>query len=203
MCCRARRGDIGSCRGALPFKGGRRSGVVRGILTAWGLGTFFTFEGLHHERFYHVILPSDEHLLPLLGELGIRDCVYWTETSLGFLYDRLSYGLNGPLDLLRFKPISIPDRLRLAATALYDKWTLRAERLDEITAEHWLTRVSGRRVFDRFWRPLLEAKFGSAYRSIPALWYWARFNREKASSKKIRGYPRRSWSWKPVRSWKS
>jgi protoporphyrinogen oxidase len=80
--------------------------------------------------------------------------------------------------------------LRLGLTALYAAHLARSEGLDDITAEMWLTRLSGRRAFGRLWRPLLEAKFGAAYRQIPALWYWASFRREKGTGPEIKGYPR-------------
>jgi protoporphyrinogen oxidase len=59
-----------------------------------------------------------------------------------------------------------------------------------MTVEEWLTRLSGKRAFERLWRPLLEAKFGDAYRRIPALWYWASFNREKGTKAEVKGYIR-------------
>lgn len=153
-----------------------------------GLGGQFEHEGRRYDKFYHVILPTDEHLLELAGELGLGESVYWRETSLGFLYQRRMYPLGSPADLLRFDPVPFTDRIRLGLTALWAAHVARPEPLDEITVEDWLRRLSGRRAFDRLWRPLLEAKFGDAYRNIPALWYWASFNREKGTKKEIKGY---------------
>jgi len=155
-----------------------------------GLGGQFDHEGHKLDKFYHVILPTDEHLLNLAGELGLGESVYWKETSLGFLYRRRMYSLAGPLDLLRFDPVPFTDRIRLGLTALWAAHVAKPEPLDEITVEEWLRRLSGRRAFDRLWRPLLEAKFGDAYRTIPALWYWAAFNREKGTKKEVKGYIR-------------
>jgi protoporphyrinogen oxidase len=155
-----------------------------------GLGTFFEHEGDFLDRFYHVLLPTDDDLLALLGTLGMLERVYWKETSLGFFYDRTLYELNSPLDLLRFKPATFVDRVRLGLTALYASYVAKPDPLDDITVEEWLTRLSGKRAFDRLWRPLLEAKFGDAYREIPALWYWASFNREKGTKKEVKGYIR-------------
>jgi protoporphyrinogen oxidase len=155
-----------------------------------GLGGQFEYDGRQLDKFYHVILPTDEHLLGLAGELGLEDAIYWQETSLGFLYRRKMYRLAGPLDLLRFDPVPFTDRIRLGLTALWAAHVAKPEPLDDITVEDWLRRLSGRRAFDRLWRPLLEAKFGDAYRTIPALWYWASFNREKGTKKEVKGYIR-------------
>jgi protoporphyrinogen oxidase len=155
-----------------------------------GLGTYFEHEGHDFDKFYHVILPTDEHLLRLAGELGLADDVYWTETSLGFLYDRRMYSLAGPLDLLRFDPVPFSDRIRLGLTAIWAAHFARPGPLDDITVETWLRRLSGDRAFARLWQPLLEAKFGDAYHDIPALWYWAAFNRERGTKKEVMGYIR-------------
>lgn len=155
-----------------------------------GLGTFFRYEELHLDRFYHCILPTDGDLLALLAYLGLRDRVHFRETSLGFFYERKLYELNGPIDLLRFKPAHFVDRIRLGLTALYASHVAKPGPLDDITVEAWLTKLSGKRAFERLWRPLLEAKFGDAYHQIPALWYWASFNREKGTKKEVKGYIR-------------
>lgn len=156
--------------------------------TFGGLGTYFEHDGHDFDKFYHVILPTDEHLLALADELGLADDVYWKETSLGFLYDRRMYSLAGPLDLLRFDPVPFTDRIRLGLTAIWAAHVARPGPLDDITVESWLRRLSGQRAFRRLWQPLLEAKFGDAYRDIPALWYWAAFNREKGTKKEVKGY---------------
>ena len=142
------------------------------------------------EQHYHVMLPSDEHLLPLLDELGIGDQVYWRNSELGFLQAGSLYPLNGAMDLLRFKPLGLTDRIRLGLTGLYASRVARPDPLDDVTVVEWLTRCSGKRAFEKMWRPLLEAKFGDAYREVPALWYWSRFNREKGTEKEVKGYVR-------------
>ncbi len=153
-----------------------------------GLATFFEYEGSYLERFYHVMLPNDEHLLPLLGELGLRDSVYWSETSLGFFHQRRLFRLDRPIDLLRFTPTRLIDRIRLGLSAVWASHLARPGPLDDITIEAWLTRLAGRRAFAQLYRPLLEAKFGDAYKQMPALWYWSRFGREKGTGKETKGY---------------
>ena len=153
-----------------------------------GLGTFFEYEGRFLERFYHVMLPSDDHLLALLEELGLRDAVYWRHTSLGFYHRRRLFRLDRPIDLLRFTPTRLVDRIRLGLTSVWASHFARPEPLDDITIEEWLTRLSGRRAFEDLWRPLLVSKFGDAYRQMPALWYWSRFGREKGTGKETKGY---------------
>lgn len=171
-------------------RAGCRVTVLEGSDRFGGLGTFFEVDGRSYERFYHVMLPSDGPLLGLLDELGIGDRPAWTDSSFALLTDRRLHRLDTALDLLRFGVLSPLDRIRLGVTALYGRLPHDQEVLDRTSVADWLTRISGRRAFARFWKPLLEAKFGDAYRQIPALWYWARFNREKNSQKEVKGYPR-------------
>ena len=154
-----------------------------------GLGTFFPYRDTYLERFYHCLLPGDRNLMTLLGDLGLEDRVYWRTAEFGFMHKGVLYGLNTPMELLRFKPLPFLDRIRVGATALYG--SLCSPRgLDDITSQEWLTRLCGPRAFGLFWKPMFQAKFGERYRDIPALWFWQRFNREKGTKKEVKGYIR-------------
>lgn len=199
-----------------PGAGGRIAvigGGIAGLATAWrltvagrrvtlfeagdslgGLGATFDHDGHPIERFYHCMLPTDRHLLGLLGEIGLGDSPQWRETTFGILgsdrHQRLRlHRLNTPLDLLRFNALSPVERLRVGFTGAWG--SVRSARgLDDISCETWLTGLSGRRAFERFWLPMLQAKFGDHYRDVPALWFWTRFNREKGAKVERKGYPR-------------
>ncbi len=183
-------GIAGLTSAHLLLRAGANVTVLEATPSFGGLGTTFRHREHNLDCFYHVVLPTDEHLIRLCSELGVRDRLYWREASLGFMYRRQLYPLRSPRDLLRFGVVPLRDRLRLGFTALYAAHLARSEGLDDITAETWLTRLSGRRAFGRLWRPLLEAKFGAAYSQIPALWYWASFKREKGTGPEVKGYPR-------------
>ncbi len=167
--------------------GGARVTLFEGGTSLGGLGDTFDFEGQPLERFYHCMLPSDRHLLALLDEIGL-DAPDWRQTSFGILRRNQLYRLDTPADLLRFAPLPVMDRVRVGLTGAWG--AVRPERgLDEISCEQWLTALSGPRAFERFWRPMLEAKFGDRYGSVPALWFWTRFNREKGGKVERKGYP--------------
>ncbi len=183
-------------------------GGIAGLATAWrlvlaghkvtlfeagatlgGLGDTFDHDGRPLERFYHCMLPTDRHLLGLLGEIGLGDVPEWKETTFGILSQNRLYRLNTPMDLLRFGPLSVLERLRVGLTGAWG--SVRSARgLDQISCESWLSSLSGRRAFERFWLPMLQAKFGDQYREVPALWFWTRFNREKGAKVERKGYPR-------------
>jgi protoporphyrinogen oxidase len=156
-----------------------------------GLGTYFVHAGATLDCFYHVILDSDADLCALVRDLGLGDRFIWRETGMGFHIGGTLYGFNTPLDLLRFRALSLADRLRTGLGALYLTTLKRNGRdLDAMRAFDWLPRVFGDRVFARIWQPLLRAKFGERAESVPAYWVWNLLNREKNGSQEVKGYVR-------------
>ena len=154
-----------------------------------GLGGTFQHEGHTMEQFYHVMLNTDEHLLGLLTELDLGDEPTWTETKLGFLFDKTLYPFNTPIDLLGFGGLSIAGRLRTAFGGAYIAKMLNDPKgLDWISVSEWLEGIFGAEVFAQLWRPLLRAKFGDMYENVPAYWFWTRLRREKGSAKEVKGY---------------
>jgi len=154
-----------------------------------GLGTFFQHRDYWIDRFYHCLLPSDEHLLHLIRSLNFESEIYWKPSAFAYLSKGKLFPLNTAVELLRFAPLSFVDRIRVGITGLYGS-LVSSKGLDDVTAQHWLTRLSGARAFRTFWQPLLEAKFGDRFAQVPALWFWRRFNREKGKQKEIKGYIR-------------
>ncbi|MCE7913552.1 MAG: FAD-dependent oxidoreductase [Nitrosomonas sp. PRO4] len=168
-------------------KAGARVTVYEASDQTGGLGTFFQYRSVYLERFYHCMLPSDQHLLRVLDELGLINEVYWKETSFGFMQNGKLYGLNTPFELLKFGPLSLVDRIRVGLTGLWGR-ICSPNGLDNVTCVEWLSRLSGRRAFETFWKPMLQAKFGDRYHKVPALWFWTRFNREKGGKRECKGY---------------
>lgn len=181
-------GGIAGLASALRLaRGGARVTLMEAGGELGGLGSAFEWQGVPIERFYHCMLPSDAHLLPLLAEVGLADEVYWRQTSFASLRGQRLYPLNGAADLLRFGVLPWSSRLRIGATGLWGRLAS-ARGLDDISCEQWLTRWSGRAAYEAFWRPMLQAKFGDRHTEVPALWFWTRFNREKGSGPERKGY---------------
>jgi protoporphyrinogen oxidase len=153
-----------------------------------GLGTFFESGGTYLERFYHCIMETDDALLAVLDELGLRDAVRWRRTTMGIVVQGRRYPFNTALDLLRFRPLSLPQRVRLGVVTLLLRRLGRGKDLDSIRAEDWLRGLYGDQIWERVWEPLFRSKFGPGVRDVPALYLWQRMGRE--SNVSTRGYPR-------------
>ncbi len=153
-----------------------------------GLGTFFAFEDLHIDRFYHCIMPSDDHFLRLISDLGWSERLYWRDTLMGMVYESSHYPFNTPIDLLRFTPLSVLQRLRLGAMSLLLPHLGRDEDLDRTPIRDWLTSLFGESLWTAFWEPMFSAKFGSGVANLPSLYLSKRLGRESNVAK--RGYIR-------------
>ena len=144
--------------------------IYEGSEQLGGLGTFFEHGGRTFEKFYHCTLPSDGPLLRTLEALGIRDEVYWRPTTFAYAHAGKFFPLNTAVDLLKFAPLRFLDRIRVGITGLVGR-LVSDKGLDDVTTVSWLTKLSGKNAFAKFWKPMLEAKFGDRYHDVPALWF--------------------------------
>jgi protoporphyrinogen oxidase len=142
-----------------------------------GLATWHDFGGFIWDRFYHVILPSDRHLIGFIHDIGLADELRWRRTRTGFYVDGRMHSVSNSMEFLRFPLLNPVDKLRLAFTMLYSSRIDHWERLEQVSVEDWLIRVSGRRTYERMWRPLLLAKLGENYRRTSAVFIWSYIKR--------------------------
>ncbi len=181
-------GGISGLAAALAVSGlGHRVTLFESDTQLGGLGTTFPWRDTHLERFYHCLLPNDDSLLERVRELGLESQLLWRKTHMGFMYQRRTWPLNTPRDLLTFGPLSIFERLRMGVLGIRVKRAGLAGDLDDISAEEWIRSHVGARVFEILWKPLLSAKIGDQYGSIPALWLSSRMNREKCAGPEFKG----------------
>ena len=155
-----------------------RSPQIGGLAASWQIGD------ITWDRHYHVTLASDDHLLALLDRLGLTDEITWHHTRTAVLAGGELHSVSSPLELLRFPPLSMIDKVRLAGNLAYATRVRDWRRLEAIPVATWLRRWSGRRTFDAFWKPLLESKLGDAYRETSAAFIWATIQRLTAARQK-------------------
>lgn len=129
------------------------------------------------DRFYHVVTPQDRRLIAWLTRLGVGDRLRWRAARTGFYTGGSLHPFNTPLDFLAFPPLSLPQKLRLAATILYASRVRDGAPLEHVTAESWLRKLSGDGVYDKIWGPLLRAKLGSAHGDAAAAFIWSTIRR--------------------------
>lgn len=130
--------------------------------------------GLWLEKFYHHLFKTDRHAIGLIDELGLGSDLRWIRPRTVVLRDGAIHQLDSAGSLLRFRPLPIPDRLRMGAWLAYLRVIRSPESLEGETASAWIRRHMGARAHEVVWGPLLRAKFGSRAESIAMPWFWAR-----------------------------
>ncbi len=142
-----------------------------------GLATWHDFGGFYWDRFYHVILPTDRHLIQFVSDIGLSKQLEWRRTYTGFYVDGAMHSISSNMEFLKFPLLSLTSKVRLALTMLYcariDDW----KRLESETAEAFLLRTSGKENYEKLWRPLLLAKLGENYKRVSAVFIWSYIKR--------------------------
>lgn len=142
-----------------------------------GLATYHDYSKFFWDRFYHVILPCDKHLTNYLAEVGLGESIVWHNALTGFYVDREFYSLSNSLEFLRFPPLNLIQKVRLALTILCCARIKNWRRLEKIKVEDWLVKTCGRKTFEKLWKPLLLAKLGESYNRVSAVFIWTYMKR--------------------------
>lgn len=142
-----------------------------------GLSTWFQWEDVTWDKFYHVMLSSDHETLEFISDLGLHEKLFWKETKSGFYGKGQLVSMSTALDFLRFPFMSLWQKFRMGLGIIYSSRLNDASKLDKIFAREWLTRIFGRRVYENIWEPLLRSKLGEAREQTSALFIWATIRR--------------------------
>jgi len=66
---------------------GHRVSVLEQAEQPGGLATWQDHGPFEFDRFYHVILPTDRHLVRFIEDIGLADELLWRKTETGFFVD--------------------------------------------------------------------------------------------------------------------
>ncbi|MGB5014677.1 MAG: FAD-dependent oxidoreductase, partial [Pyrinomonadaceae bacterium] len=165
------------------------AGEIGGLASAWEIGD------VTWDRHYHVTLASDANTRKIVEELGLGNDFNWVETKTGFYTDGELVSMSDTMEFLRFPPLGLISKLRLGATIFFASRLRDWKALEKIPVENWLTKLSGKRTFEKIWKPLLKAKLGEAYKDVSAAFIWATIQRMYAArnsglKKEMFGYVR-------------
>ncbi len=153
-------------------------GEIGGLLASHNTGKYFI------EKFYHHLFRRDEELLRLIRELGLSSKLVWKVVRIGFAIEGKIYPLNTPLEILRYPHLSLRDKIKLAIFTLKSrKRDYRVE--DEKGVVEGIREELGENLLEKFFMPLLKAKFGEYYVDVSYAWLLARV--AIRSNRKMRG----------------
>lgn len=179
----------GYCGLATAYELGRlgvRATVLEKEASVGGLAGTFAVGDTRLEKFYHHWFTHDVDVMQLIEELDLGDQADVRMSRTGTYYAHNFFKLSNPIDLLRFKPLPLVDRVRLGLLALRVRRVRDWQRLEDRTAADWLRQMGGERAFGVVWEPLLRGKFGDLADEISAVWMWNKL-KLRGSSRGPRG----------------
>ena len=176
------------------MKKGHQAHVFERAPFLGGQASTFEVGGGQLEKGYHHLFMSDTHMVDLIHELGLGHKLAWIQSKVGFYHDRKIWKFASPIDLLKFTPLSMFDRMRLGLVTLYLQKTKNWRKFEGVTATEWLEKRVGKRAYQVVWEPMLRGKFGEHYDQVSMTWIWGKIylrvaSRPKPWQKERLGYP--------------
>ena len=148
-----------------------------------GLAATYETRGDRIERFYHHLSKSEETIVELADELGLGDRIEWRIGENAYYVDGVAHPLDTPWEIAAYPYLSMYDTFRLAMLTLgvdvrgaiprrdtYED----LEDFEDVPVEAFLLEHTTRGVYEHFFEPLLDAKFGSRKAEVSAAWLLGR-----------------------------
>lgn len=137
-----------------------------------GMVSSYSLDGNYIEQYYHHIFAGDRALISLIYELGLAGKLEWLRGSTGYYINGQIYPMNTPIEILKALPFI--DVIKLARLVLKAKTVKDTTPFDDITAKKWIIETAGQSVYNNFFEPLLDSKFGENKEKVSAAWLLGR-----------------------------
>ena len=145
---------------------------------AGGLASGFSDENWDWplEKFYHHIFKGDKAIIGLVEELGIGDTLFFPRPTTSVIYDGKIVPFDSPMRWITFPGFNLLDVARFGLVSAYLRFTKPWRKLEQETADTWLQKWYGSKIYEMTWRPMLIGKFGPYYQDVNMAWMWARMH---------------------------
>jgi protoporphyrinogen oxidase len=154
-------------------KNGKRVCVVESDNTPGGLAGVFAFDdGVKVEKYYHHWFNNDVFVPELVKELELEGDIILLPSRTGMYFNGRMWRLSTPFDLLRFKALSLIDRVRLGLIVFQVRRIKNWKSIEHLTIREWLEPLCGKTVYKVVWEPLITAKFSIFAEAVNAVWMW-------------------------------
>lgn len=148
-----------------------------------GLAAVYETAGDSVEKFYHHLSASEETIVELIEELGLGDDLMWPIGKNAYYMEGTVYPLDKPWEIAAYPYMSTYDKFRL--TMLTQEIDVRGgvpkfdtyenlEDFEDVPIKDFLVEHTTRGVYENFFEPLLDAKFGSRKDDVSAAWLLGR-----------------------------
>jgi len=148
-----------------------------------GLAAVYETAGDPIEKFYHHLSKSEETIVALAEELGLGEDVEWRIGKNAYYVDGVVHPMDKPWEILSFPHWSLYDKFRLGMLTLdidirggipsFDTYESLAD-FEDVPVEQFAREHTTQNVYETFFEPLLDAKFGSRKADVSAAWLLGR-----------------------------
>ncbi|WP_181686766.1 NAD(P)/FAD-dependent oxidoreductase [Halorhabdus salina] len=148
-----------------------------------GLAATYETAGDPIEKFYHHLSKSEETIVEWIDELGLESDLEWRYGSDAYYVDSVVHPMDKPWEILAYPHLSLYDKFRLGMLVLdvdirggipsFDTYE-RLEDFEDVPVKEFILDHTSRGCFERFFKPLLEAKFGDRWEDVSAAWLLGR-----------------------------
>jgi protoporphyrinogen oxidase len=148
-----------------------------------GLAATYETRGDRIEAFYHHLSKSEKTIVELADELGLGDRIEWRIGENAYYVDGVAHPLDKPWEIAAYPYLSLYDKFRLTMLTLeidvrggipqrdtYEN----LEDFEDVPIKEFLIEHTTRGVYEYFFEPLLDAKFGSRKEDVSAAWLLGR-----------------------------
>ncbi len=148
-----------------------------------GLAASYETRGDPIERFYHHLSASERTIVELAEELELGDAVEWRVGKNAYYVDGVSHPLDTPWEIIAYPHLSLYEKYRLAMLTMGIDVRGRIPQrgayedrsaYEDVPVEEFLLEHTTRGVYEYFFEPLLEAKFGERTADVSAAWLLGR-----------------------------
>lgn len=148
-----------------------------------GLAATYETRGDRLEKFYHHLSKSEQTIVDLAEDLGIGDRIEWRVGENAYYVDGAIHPMDTPWQILAFPHWSVYDKFRLGMLTLdvdmrggipsFDSYE-RLEDFEHVPVKEFAIEHTTETVYETFFEPLLDAKFGSRTEDVSAAWLLGR-----------------------------
>jgi len=156
---------------------GHEVDLVEADAVPGGMAAHFDFGGLSIERFYHFVCKPDAPTFALMAELGIADKMRWRPTSMAYFAGGALHKWGDPISLLTTSLLNPLEKLRYGLQMFLTTRRRSFDDLETVSAKNWIENGSGKGVYDKLWRRLMELKFYQYADNVSAAWIATRVRR--------------------------
>ncbi|MDS0278239.1 NAD(P)/FAD-dependent oxidoreductase [Halomicroarcula sp. S1AR25-4] len=148
-----------------------------------GLAAVYETAGDPIEKFYHHLSKSEETIVELAEELGLGEDVEWRIGKNAYYVDGVVHPMDKPWEILSFPHWSLYDKFRLGMLTLdidvrggvpsFDTYEELSD-FEDVPVEQFAREHTTQNVYETFFEPLLDAKFGDRKDDVSAAWLLGR-----------------------------